>query len=906
MFTIDYSKLHKLESAFIIYEVASHGVDPRETLAGTTLRIKNREGYKQGVYDELHRMIENGGPYTDILLKAFNNNLASYRQKPNIERIAVSEDAELLETALTDLYEGSNDESAFNELVDIIGGYFDVLGLIFFLKDCENYLPIRSELFDERFKQIGVASNLSHNCTWEKYQEYNAAIKEIHQDLRKNINTSITLIDAHSFIWVLNGVAKYSNSVNQPVEHKTLGKGVIIDSDGETITVKFSNSKNPTILLKSIAIDEGKLTFIDPGFDIDAPNSIKEKNSDLKNALANNKNSRPNKYFVIYSNNSKDAYLNGCLRAPYYNKLGRIVPYWDTLSELKPGDILFHYQYPSIRAVSIVSSSCYDVPISDLHGETEEWGDVRRQVEFIPFVLDESIKIDDYKDEIIKYKRDKNMNSAFNKNGGVVEGYVHELEPELSRLFEEAAGLLAPLENKHNEAPKVLGTYDSWTIKSETTAEKKCDKSVFEYHGSGIPRQIYWFFSVDDMERGERRDISLQYEGVEYKAYFKRETHELGRIQIFWYQDLADEFEDYYTPSNYPSLSFDKLSDDLYSISILSGKSSIKSEIEELRDDERATSSEGPDIDYDELQKEETKKEDLRQEQRDNEYPKRFAKDLGITVEDWLRLLKDISVFRENDIELVKKIYLEDNHATTLYNLSIKDGVSSNSYIFPVVYLGKRLSKALQLEPLYRDDGTRAWWRIPFWGRKRKDGHFEWKLRPELAKAIARIYPELDGVNINEEEDDQLVSDLKQSIMADAPSDFEYVDGSKDKAEPVFQNGHKAYPRDRQVSINALAHASFKCEVDNNHPTFIRKNSDKPYTEPHHLVPMAFSDRFDVSLDREQNIVSLCSNCHNEIHYGRDARNLVEKLYADRKELLSAAGIDISLDELLRMYGVKK
>ena len=74
--------------------------------------------------------------------------------------------------------------------------------------------------------------------------------------------------------------------------------------------------------------------------------------------------------------------------------------------------------------------------------------------------------------------------------------------------------------------------------------------------------------------------------------------------------------------------------------------------------------------------------------------------------------------------------------------------------------------------------------------------------------------------------------------------------------------------------------------------------------EPHHLIPMAFSDRFDVSLDVEENIVSLCSNCHNEIHYGKDARILIEKLYNQRKELLKNKKINITLEELFEMYGV--
>ena len=72
--------------------------------------------------------------------------------------------------------------------------------------------------------------------------------------------------------------------------------------------------------------------------------------------------------------------------------------------------------------------------------------------------------------------------------------------------------------------------------------------------------------------------------------------------------------------------------------------------------------------------------------------------------------------------------------------------------------------------------------------------------------------------------------------------------------------------------------------------------------EPHHLIPLAFSDSFDVSLDVEENVVSLCSTCHNCIHYGKEAADLVEMLYNQRKDLLQQVGIEVTLEDVLSMY----
>ena len=164
-------------------------------------------------------------------------------------------------------------------------------------------------------------------------------------------------------------------------------------------------------------------------------------------------------------------------------------------------------------------------------------------------------------------------------------------------------------------------------------------------------------------------------------------------------------------------------------------------------------------------------------------------------------------------------------------------------------------------------------------------------------------YPDLTTLKTNETSDDKLVDILRHSSLLEQNDGFEYKGKPQERRKPVIKDGVSVYPRNKQTAMNALAHARFVCEIDNEHPTFIRKNSEKTYTEPHHLIPMAFQEQFDVSLDVEENIVSLCSNCHNNIHYGRDADTLIRILYSERKAVLEKAGIVISISDLLAMYG---
>ncbi len=59
---------------------------------------------------------------------------------------------------------------------------------------------------------------------------------------------------------------------------------------------------------------------------------------------------------------------------------------------------------------------------------------------------------------------------------------------------------------------------------------------------------------------------------------------------------------------------------------------------------------------------------------------------------------------------------------------------------------------------------------------------------------------------------------------------------------------------------------------------------------------------FSVSLDVENNIVSLCSHCHNLLHYGENFEQLLKQIYTERKELLKRVGIDIDFESLLKYY----
>ena len=143
---------------------------------------------------------------------------------------------------------------------------------------------------------------------------------------------------------------------------------------------------------------------------------------------------------------------------------------------------------------------------------------------------------------------------------------------------------------------------------------------------------------------------------------------------------------------------------------------------------------------------------------------------------------------------------------------------------------------------------------------------------------------------------------LEESNHFDVTQTFEYSEKAKPKKAAIEVKNGLSYPRSKSVSKNALNKADYKCEINCDHPTFRRRNSPLNYTEPHHIVPMSKQDYFENSLDVEENIISLCCNCHKQIHLGKGFEDMLRKIYAERKDVLKKAGIEILLEDLILFY----
>ncbi len=108
----------------------------------------------------------------------------------------------------------------------------------------------------------------------------------------------------------------------------------------------------------------------------------------------------------------------------------------------------------------------------------------------------------------------------------------------------------------------------------------------------------------------------------------------------------------------------------------------------------------------------------------------------------------------------------------------------------------------------------------------------------------------------------------------------------------------------------AITRAYYCCEFNREHATFISNRTHKQYMEAHHLIPVANQDAiwntYHKNIDCVENLVSLCPNCHKAFHYGtREVKSyMIETLFNAISHKYRAIGLNISLDEIKRIYGV--
>lgn len=164
----------------------------------------------------------------------------------------------------------------------------------------------------------------------------------------------------------------------------------------------------------------------------------------------------------------------------------------------------------------------------------------------------------------------------------------------------------------------------------------------------------------------------------------------------------------------------------------------------------------------------------------------------------------------------------------------------------------------------------------------------------------------LEEIDLADNEDvlNQIFQSKAIAILPyDIDSDYFNIRNNRKPEFSPNSKGSSRFKTDPRITATAIKAADYKCEICNQHITFVSK-AGYNYTEAHHLIPMAAQKNIKINIDRIENIVSLCPICHRGVHYGsKDVREeILNKLVSLRKEKLKKCGMDIKGDQLLEKY----
>lgn len=129
------------------------------------------------------------------------NNLVDWRARDDYK---MHPRAQAVDQVIYDLFKDKRKPgTCFDELL-AFDLPVDFISYLFFLKDRNQFLPMRPSAFDHAFKLLGVSEfQLSGNASWSTYLVFIDLIKQVQSLLKTKLSTPVDLLDAHSFVWTI-------------------------------------------------------------------------------------------------------------------------------------------------------------------------------------------------------------------------------------------------------------------------------------------------------------------------------------------------------------------------------------------------------------------------------------------------------------------------------------------------------------------------------------------------------------------------------------------------------------------------------------------------------------------------------------------------------------------------------
>lgn len=166
------------------------------------------------------------------------NGPSSRVHRPLLEAVNEPTACAALEQIFYDLYkEGHANRRIFEGLIERCGRRYELLGYLFFIAAPDRFLPLRTRSFDRAFEELGANLKTEGKCGWENYLSFLSVIREVRRCLHAEGISEVTLLDAHSFCWIL---ARNPRDEAEPVSPRAVSiedfTGALIPGEGRKFT----------------------------------------------------------------------------------------------------------------------------------------------------------------------------------------------------------------------------------------------------------------------------------------------------------------------------------------------------------------------------------------------------------------------------------------------------------------------------------------------------------------------------------------------------------------------------------------------------------------------------------------------------------------------------------------------
>ena len=185
-------------------------------------------------------------------------------------------------------------------------------------------------------------------------------------------------------------------------------------------------------------------------------------------------------WWVNQGDSFEEARELGALWAPLEDKGGNKQPSWESLDQVKQGDVVFHFAKKMVRGISLVTSESRiaEIRIRD----RGQWQDLGREIEVEAQDFDFTIDLDEIPLEF-RVGSESGIDTPFDKNGKVKQGYLFKLPQQGAQFLLTRLNLVNSEDERSldNQVKELLGDFSGGTDKPITGTFRREQRALRQH-----------------------------------------------------------------------------------------------------------------------------------------------------------------------------------------------------------------------------------------------------------------------------------------------------------------------------------------------------------------------------------------------------------------------------------------